>query len=160
MITELYNFAPGSYVVADEWNGNFSALYKTSLYHEEAIQDLTNSVAFPNSDLSAVFNAVRNSPNSHFIEGNSVLVSVEQEYYKTLSNSEDLNITVPLGLNGEVRVLIKIQNLRTEFPFVINYNGQINIYYEDYKYFNPGFYYIFMAESNGLLQVKLIEIGA
>jgi signal recognition particle subunit SRP54 len=37
MITELYTFSPSSYVVAEEWNGNFRVLYNTTLAHMEAI---------------------------------------------------------------------------------------------------------------------------
>jgi hypothetical protein len=162
MITEIYTFSPGSYVVAEEWNGNFRTLYQTSLAHEEAIQDYNNAVAYPNSDFTTIFESVKSKPDSWSISGDTVEVAPEQEYYKILSNSQNLNISIPDGgLNGETRILIQIPDLRTDFPFtILNYNGQKQIYYGDYKWFNPGFYYIFIAEGNGILQVKLIEIGA
>lgn len=161
MITELYNFAPGSYVVADEWNGNFSALYKINVAHEETIQDCYDIYAFPYSDLTDVFNAVNNKPNSHFVEGNSITVHAEQEYYKTLASGQNINITIPTNMNGECRVLIQIQELRTILPFVINYSGTsiINYGFYNYNYFRAGYYYIMIHEMNGIAQVKLIWTG-
>ena len=89
MITQLYTFSTGSYVVADEWNANFRVLYNTSLSHQDAITDAKNTIAFPLSDLSGVFSAVKGQPNSSFIPGNTVVIAPEQEYYKTLASGQD-----------------------------------------------------------------------
>lgn len=159
MIIQLYTFAPGSYVVADEWNANFRTIYNANLAHVEAIQDMNSTLAFKNGDLSDVYAAVRNQPNCFEISGTAVTVAPECEYYKVLGNGEDLIINIPRGLNSEARVLIQINKLRTELPFVITYNGQKYITYGNYKYFNIGYYYIMIAESNGVAQVKFVEIG-
>lgn len=162
MITELYTFAPGSYVVAEEWNANFRAIDNVNKSHADAITDAQNTVAFPNSDLSGVFNAVKRQPNSHFIDGNTVVIAPEQEYYKTLSNGQDLSINVPSGLNSQARILIQIQNNRTLLPFTVNYSGtkKINYGFYNYNYFRAGYYYIMIYETNGLAQIKLIWTGA
>lgn len=159
MITQLYTFAPGSYVVADEWNANFRTIYNVNLEHTESIQDATNVLAFKNGDLTNLYDTINRQPNSFEINGSVITVMPEYEYYKILGNGEDLIINVPMGLNAEVRILIQIQNLRTELPFIINYSGQKVVFYGDFKYFNPGYYYIIMYETNGLLQTKLIETG-
>jgi len=160
MIIQLYTFAPGSYVVADEWNANFRTIYNANLAHVEAIQDMNNTLAFKNSDLSGVYAAVRSQPNCFEISGTAVTVAPECEYFKVLGSGEDLVINVGQGLNAEARILIQLPDLRTDFPFVITYSGQQVIMYGDYKYFNPGYYYIMIYETNGLLQAKFIEIGA
>ena len=159
MITELYIFSPGSYVVADEWNANFNVLYKTTYEHLEAITDAYQVVAFPNSDLTGVFNAVKSQYNSFVIAGNSITVSTEREYYKVLSAGQDLSITIPENMNGESRVLIQIQEDRSLLPFSINYSGTTIVDHYDNYVFRSGYYYIMIYESNGLAQVKLIWTG-
>lgn len=159
MITQLYTFAPGSYVVADEWNANFRTIYNANLAHISAIQDAENLVVFPNSDLTDVFNAVRNQPNSFVINGTAVSISPECEYYKVLGSGEDLVINVPAGLNAEARILIQVQEERDLLPFSINYSGTTIInHYNDVGY-NAGYYYVMIYESNGVAQVKLIWTG-
>lgn len=159
MITELYLFSPGSYVVADEWNANFKTLYKVNIEHSTAITDAYNDIAFPNSDLTAVFNAVKSQYNSHHIDGNTVSVNVENEYYKTLSSGEDLVINIPTGMCGEARVLIQLQEDRSLLPFSVNYAGTTIInHYNDVGY-DAGYYYVMIYETNGVTQVKLIWTG-
>lgn len=159
MITELYLFSPGSYVVADEWNANFKTLYKVNIEHSVAITDAYNEIAFPNSDLTAVFNAVKSQYNSYAIAGNTVSVNVENEYYKTLSSGEDLVINIPTGMCGEARVLIQLQEDRSLLPFSVNYAGTIIInHYNNYTFW-AGYYYIMIYETNGVAQVKLIWTG-
>lgn len=162
MITELYTFTPGSYVVADEWNANFRVLYNSNVAHLEAINDAWATVAFPTSDLSSVYAAVRNQPNSFAIPGNTVTLSPECEYYKTLASGEDLAINIPSGMNAEARVLIRIQEDRSLLPFSINYVGSsiINYGFYDYLYFRSGYYYVMIYETNGVAQVKLVWTGA
>lgn len=161
MITELYTFSPSSYVVAEEWNGNFRALYNTTLAHMEAIADAQATIAFPNSDLTGVYNAVRSQLNSFAIPGNTVRVAPECEYYKTLANGQDLVINIPTGLNAEARVLIRIQEDRNLLPFSVNYVGTsiINYGFYNYNYFRSGYYYVMIYETNGVAQVKLIWTG-
>ena len=159
MITELYVFSPGSYVVADEWNANFRVLEKTAVLHEEAITDAYNNVAFPNSDLSGVFAAVKSKPNSSAIPGNTVTVAPEHEYYKTLSNGQDLTINIPTGLNAESRILIQIQEDRSLLPIVVNYDGTLIVNHYNNNVFWTGYYYVMIYETNGVAQVKLIWTG-
>ena len=161
MITELYTFSPSSYVVAEEWNANFRTLYNVNIAHLEAITDANSTIAFPNSDLTDVFNAVRSQLNSFAIPGNTVTIAPECEYYKTLANGQDLVINIPTGLNAEARVLIQIQEDRSLLPFSINYPGttRINYGFYNYNYFRSGYYYVMIYESNGVAQVKLIWTG-
>lgn len=159
MITELYTFSPSSYVVAEEWNVNFRVLYNTTLAHIEAIDDAQANIAFPNSDLTGVYNAVRSQLNSFAIPGNTVTVAPECEYYKTLASGQDLVINIPTGLNAEARVLIRIQENRSLLPFSVNYSGtKIISHYNNYV-FRAGYYYVMIYETNGVAQVKLIWTG-
>lgn len=159
MITELYIFTPGAYVVADEWNANFKTLYQVNIEHSTAITDAYNELAFPNSDFTALFNAVKSQYNSYAIAGNTVSVNVENEYYKTLSSGEDLVINVPTGMCGEARVLIQLQEDRSLLPFSVNYAGTTIInHYNNYTFW-AGYYYIMIYETNGVAQVKLIWTG-
>lgn len=161
MIIQLYTFAPGSYVVADEWNANFRTIYNANLAHVEAIQDAYNTLAFQDSDLSDVYAAVRSQPNCFAISGTAVTVAPECEYYKTLANGQDLVINIPTGLNAEARVLIQIQDDRSLLPFSIGYSGTtiINYGFYEYNYFRAGYYYVMIYETNGVAQVKLIWTG-
>lgn len=159
MITELYNFAPGSYVVADEWNANFRVLDKAAGEHTESITDAQNEIAFPDSDLTNLFSAVRRWADSFAIPGSTVVVSPECEYYKTLSSGEDLAISIPTGMNAEARVLIQIQEDRSLLPFSVSYGGNLIVDHYDNYVFWSGYYYIMIYESNGTAQVKLIWTG-
>jgi hypothetical protein len=159
MITQLYTLAPGSYVVADEWNANFRTIYNTNLAHYEAIQDAYNTLAFPSSDLSDVYAAVRSQPNCFEISGTDVTVAPECEYFKVLGSGEDLVINIPTGLNAEARVLIQIQDDRSLLPFSIGYSGTTIINHYNNYVFRAGYYYIMIYETNGVAQVKLIWTG-
>lgn len=161
MIIDLYTFAPGSYVVADEWNANFRTIYNANLAHVEAIQDAYNNLAFQGGDLSGVYASVRSQPDSFIISGTAVTVAPECEYYKTLSSGEDLVINIPTGLNAEARVLIQIQDDRSLLPFSVSYSGTsiVDYGFYGYNYFRAGYYYIMIYETNGLAQVKLIWTG-
>jgi hypothetical protein len=161
MIISLYTFAPGSFVVAEEWNSNFRTLYNTNLAHIEAITDANSTIAFPNSDLTSLFSAVSSQPNSFAIPGSSINISPECEYYKTLGSGEDLVINIPTGFNAECRILIQIQENRSLLPFSVSYAGTTIINYGFYNYnsFRSGYYYIMIYESNGIAQVKLIWTG-
>lgn len=162
MITELYTFAPGSFVVADEWNANFRVLYNVTIEHKDSIVDAYNEVAFPNSDLSGVFTAVNNKPNSSQIPEYTVTVGPQQEYYKTLANGRDLVINIPVGLNSESRVLIQTQNNRTALNqiFSVNYTGTKIINHDNNNVYRAGYYYIMIYETNNVAQIKLIWTGA
>lgn len=160
MIIQLYTFAPGSYVVADEWNANFRTLYNTNLAHVEAIQDMNNRLAFRNGDLSGVYAAVRSWPNCFEISGTAVTVAPECEYFKVLGSGEDLVINIPTGLNAEARVLIQIQENRSLLPFSVGYSGTTIINHYNNYVFRAGYYYVMIYETNGVAQVKLIWTGA
>lgn len=162
MITELYTFTPGSYVVADEWNANFRVLYNFNAQHTEAIADAYTDIAFPTSDLTAVFDAVRRYPNSFAIPGDTVTVAPECEYYKTLANGEDLTIQIPsTDLNAESRVLVRILDSTTLLPITVVYNGNELLSSSTYTNFtfSSGYYYVMIYEANGVAQVKLIWTG-
>ena len=160
MIIELYTFSPGSYVVADEWNANFRTIYKANMSHKESIDDMYNDLAFPDSDLSDVFSSVNSRPNSYEISGNRIVVAPEQEYYKVLSSSQDLIIHIDPGLNAESRILIQTQEDRYSKPFLIEYTGTIvENKFVNTPFYAAGFYYIFIYETNGVAQVKLIWTG-
>lgn len=159
MIIQLYTFAPGSYVVADEWNANFRTIYNANLAHVEAIQDMNNKLAFKNGDLSGVYAAVRSQPNSFEISGIAVTVAPECEYFKVLGSGEDLVINIPTGLNAEARVLIQIQDDRSLLPFSVGYSGTTIINHYDNYVFRAGYYYLMIYEANGVAQVKLIWTG-
>lgn len=157
MITQLYTFSAGSYVVAEEWNANFRTLYNANVAHEEAITDAYAQIAFPTSNLSDLFSAVNSQLNSFAIAGNSVTVAPECEYYKTLSSGEDLVINIPAGLSGEARVLIRIQEDRPLKPFTINYSGTKQESLGTLATFPAGIYMLFIFETNGLAQIKVTK---
>lgn len=166
MITQMYTFSPGSFVVADEWNANFNVLYKTSSEHAQAISDAYDETAFPNSDLSNVFAAVNNEFNSFKIEGDSasvsVTVGVNQEFYKTLASGQKLVIEFPQGgLDGESRILLRLQENRYSLPFSVSptYSGTTIINHYNNYVFRPGYYYIMIYETNNVAQLKLIWTG-
>lgn len=158
MIIQLYTFAPGSFVVAEEWNANFRTLYNTSLAHIEAITDANSTIAFPNSDLTPLFSAVSSQPNSFAIPGSSINISPECEYYKTLGSGEDLVINIPTGFNAECRILIQIQENRSLLPFSVSYAGTV-IKIGELSEYPSGNYIIFIYETNGIAQIKLIKSG-
>lgn len=163
MIYELYSFSPGTFVVADEWNANFKTLYNTSSAHTESIEDAVNMIAFYDSDMTDIYNAVRLRKDSDYIFNTNVQVLAGHEYYRTLGTGERLSIEIPdRGISGECRILIELQDQRTQLPFSVSYTGttDIDFGYYDYEYFVPGYYYIMIYENNGLAQIKLIWTGA
>lgn len=160
MINQLYTFTVGTYVVADEWNSNFKALANSNADCVQAIEDAEVSVAFPDDDLTQLFNAVRKKPNSFAIAGSTVIVQPECEYYKALADGEDLAIQIPTGLNAEVRVAIYLPSERSLLPFSVLYDGEQVVDYGEFDTFRQGHYFILIYETNGLAQVKLIWTGA
>lgn len=160
MINQLYTFTVGTYVVADEWNANFKALANSNADCVQAIEDAEVSVAFPDDDLTQLFNAVRKKPNSFAIAGSTVIVQPECEYYKALADGEDLAIQIPTGLNAEARIAIKISDDRDLQPFSVFYEGELKVNVGMGEFFSKGVYFIMIHETNGLAQVKLIWTGA
>lgn len=159
MINSLYSFSPDSNVVADEWDANFRALQDNTNNCADAIVDANNAIAFPDSDLSNLFDVVESQPNSFAIPGTTVIVAPESEYYKTLSSGEDITISVPTGLNASARIFIKTTEQRDLPPFIILYNGdktETNMGLPDYP---AGMYMIFLYETNGLCMVKIVSAG-
>lgn len=159
MINQLYTFTVGTYVVADEWNANFKALANSNADCVQAIEDTEVSVAFPDDDLTQLFNAVRKKPNSFGIAGSTVVVQPECEYYKALADGEDLAIQIPTGLNAEARIAIRLSSERSLLPFSVLYNGEQVIDYGLVEKFREGYYFILIYETNNLAQVKLIWTG-
>lgn len=167
MITQLYVFSPGSYVVAEEWNANFNVLYQANYSHSEAIDDAYSTIAFPDSDLSGVFAQVRARDNSRFIPGDSAVVAFDiaagHEYYKTLATGQDLFINIPHTMNGRARVLFELQEDRQLLPFNAGfdsgYQGEVNINHFNNNVFRAGYYYIMIYVTNGVAQLKLIWTG-
>ena len=161
MITQLYTFSPGSYVAAEEWNSNFKALQSVNSVHSESLSDAYDELAFPSSDDTQIISRAKAFQNSWGVNDPTIIVAPEQEYYKVLSNGQDIVINIPTGLNSGARVLIQTQETRTQFPFTINYDGTkvISYGFYNYNYFRPGFYYIMIYETNGVAQVKLIWTG-
>lgn len=161
MIIELFNFSPGSFVVADEWNSNFKVLYQSNDAHTEAITYAYNIYAFPDSDLTDIFNAVKNDANSHYISGNTLdktLVYAEQEYYAEVSTQ--MNIGIPVGVNGEVRILVHLTSDQTLLPFNITYEGStLIVNHYNNNVFRSGYYYIMIYETNNVAQAKIIWTG-
>lgn len=160
MIIELYTFSPGSFVVADEWNANFRTLRKIALEHTESIEDGFASIAFPDSDLTAIFNSIRSRPNSHSFTGNSITESqlyAEQEYYGEVSSQ--LNVTIPVGMSGEARILVHLLSDQSLMPFNINYSGTKIVDHYNNNVFREGYYYLMIYESNNVAQVKVIWTG-
>lgn len=160
MINQLYTFSIGSYVVADEWNANFRVIDESNKDCESAIEDAEDAVAFPTDDLTLLFNSVKNKQNSFAIAGNNVVISPQSEYYKTLANGSDLNITIPDDFSSEARIILKTQNDRTLLPFTVSYGGETNIRYGLDLVFPAGLYYIMIYAINGVAQIKLLWTGA
>jgi hypothetical protein len=167
MITQLYVFSPGSYVVAEEWNSNFRVLYQTASAHTEAINDAYATIAFPDSDMSGVFAQVRARDDSHFIPGTAAVVAVDiaasHEYYKTLATGQDLFINISQTMNGEARILLQLQEDRQLMPFDAafagGFQGEVIINHYNNYVFRAGFYYIMIYVTNGVAQLKLIWTG-
>lgn len=159
MINKLNVFSENTYVVAEEWNTNFRVLNQSNEDCATAINDANEQLAFSNGDLSGVYAKVKSEQNSTQIPGLGVTVSAEQEYYKTLSSNQDLQIGIPLGMNGEARIAIYIPDNRSQKPFSIEYSGTQIINYYNATEFVAGYYYIMIYETNGVTMVKLIWTG-
>ena len=164
MITQLYVFSPGSFVVAEEWNANFRVIYRESITQKEAIADAFSTVAFPDSDLSAVYAQIRARGDSTNIDGkDAVDIAAGHEYYKTLANGEDLQINIDGNMNGEARILFKTEEDRSLLPFSASFvggvQGTVIIDHDNNFNFPAGSYYIMIYVTNRVAQLKLIWTG-
>lgn len=173
MIIQLYEFSVGSYVVAEEWNTNFRTLKECCISHRLSIQDAYNEIAFPTSDLTQVFNAIKGWPN--VISNSSydaVFVKNNYEVYVgPVPSQTQVQIHIPAGMNGESRVIFTLPELMTsDAPILVYYNGVAVTTLKDkngdcyvdagaYPYYNAGTYYVMIHELNGKAQVKLISTG-
>lgn len=171
MIVQLYSFSVGSFVIAEEWNANFRVLHDTCAEHILAIEDAYDTLAFPNSDLTYVFDSIRITDTNAEMNQDYVgfIVDRNKEYFVgALPNQTPVNITIRQGMEGECRVVFNLPELMTlEAPIRITYKGvvitpkdatadcYVNTGY--YNYFNPGIYYVMIHEQNGKAQVKLIS---
>lgn len=164
MINELYTFSPSSFVLADEWNANFSVLRKTSNDHLVAIKDGYNNLAFVNGDLTDVYNAADNFINSSAFSGTSLhITSPNNEYYNTtnITSSQQLALNVE-KINGEARVLFKTSGTRSLSPVAITYAGgsaNINFIDNSENWNNAGTKVIFLYEMNNKLNVRMVKAG-
>lgn len=163
MITQLYVFSPGSYVVAEEWNANFRILYQATYSHREAINDAYSVVAFPDSDLSGVYAQIRARGDSSYIEGNAVDIAASHEYYKTLASGEDLDIRIPGDMNGEARIVLKLEEDRQLLPFSAAFSGGIPgtviVNHSESYAFDAGTYFLMIYVTNRVAQIKVIWTG-
>lgn len=160
MINQLYTFTVGTYVVADEWNANFKVLANSNADCVQAIEDAEVSVAFPDDDLTQLFNAVRKKPDSEGFSSTEQSITLNiaagKEYYGTLTGTQDLFLSIPKNMNGEARVAVMVAQERSLRFFdapgaIINDGG--------FDKFRAGYYFILIYETNGLAQVKLIWTG-
>lgn len=156
MIQQLYIFSGGSYVVAEDWNANFGALKTSNDNCETAITDANNALAFPDSDLTSLYTALKSQLNSFRIPGTSIVISPECEYTKALNETQELYITVPENFNSEARIVFSTPNTRNFIPFHFNYEGTVNYLDDITSWQNPGMKFVFLYETNGNLYVKLI----
>lgn len=163
MITQLYVFSPGSFVVAEEWNANFRVIYRESITQKEAIADAFSVIAFPDSDLSGVYAQIRARGDCSEIIGNAVDIAASHEYYKTLANGEDLQINIDGNMNGEARILFKTEEDRNLLPFSAGFvggvQGTVIIDHDNNFNFPAGSYYIMIYVTNKVAQLKLIWTG-
>lgn len=176
MITQLYEFSVGSYVVAEEWNANFRVLKDFCVEHTLSIADAYNSVAFSNSDLTQVFNKIRGwanvLTNQPYNAQNGLILDRNKEFYiQALPEQQQVHLQIPTNMNGECRVIFTLPELMTsDAPILIYYKGaavttlrdKVGDCYIDagaYPYYNAGLYYVMIHELNGKAQVKLISTG-
>lgn len=166
MITELYTFSPGSYVVADEWNANFSTLFNVAGQHSEAITDAYNLVAFYTSDLSLVYARVDVQQNSYSFSGTALEIkSPNVEYWQNrveeITDSQELVVTVG-HINGEARVIFRTSTDRSLTPVTVNYAGgaeNINFIDDSRVWQEAGTKVLFFYESNNKLNVRMAKAG-
>lgn len=158
MITQLYVFSPGSYVIAEEWNANFRVLKNVNLSHQEAITDAFQVVMFKGGDYTPIYNRVNNTTNSSAVIGNSFVVTVDNEYYKELGSGEQ--VVADVGhINGEARIILKTAQNDSLPPLRINYiGGDANIVWPNgiAHWFLAGMKFVFLLERNNKLYVKMI----
>ena len=162
MINKLYTFSLGTYVVAEEWNANFDAVNKSNIECANAIKDAEVSVAFPDDDLTQLFNAIRKKPDSEAFTSTEQSITLNivagKEYYGILTGTQDLFLSIPRNMNGEARVAVRVDQER-DLRFFEATEGAI-IDDGGFNEFRAGHYFILIYETNGLAQVKLIWTGA
>lgn len=157
MINQMYIFTVGANVVAEEWNANFNVLRNSNEECLKAVEDAQNELAFPDSDLSGVHDALRARPNSFEIPTDTVIVQPECEHYKVLSSGQDLKIQIPKGFNSQARILIKVPDERSLIPVSVLYNGTHTISTGGQQTYKSGYYFVFVLEMNNTAYVKLVN---
>lgn len=163
MIYELYSFSPGTFVVADEWNSNFTVLNNNANVQEEAIIDGNNELALKSGDLSGVYARTNAQPNSTIISGLSFNVtSPNQEFWlgNDLAPDQQLNINVQ-KIKGEVRILFKTDgNIRDFSPINLTYAGgseAIDFIEDSRTWSNNKTKVLFLYEMNDRLNARIVE---
>jgi len=158
MITQLYIFSPGSYVVAEEWNANFRVLLNTNLVHQESIVDAGDIIMTTSDDYTQIYNAVNSKKNSQDVAGLSIQVLVDNEYRKSLSSGQKLVANVG-RISGEARIILQTAQDDVLQPLQINYaGGSENVVWENgiAQWYAAGMKFVFLLERNGKLYVKMI----
>lgn len=157
MINQLYTFSVGQYVVADEWNANFSVINDSNSACATGVVDANAAIMFPASETSALFAAIDNSANSFFNDGRTLDVMVNCEYYENLSDSDDLTISVG-HIKGESRIILHTGNTRSLCPISFNYIGgatAVDFISDRRVWGSPGYKFIFLYEFNNRLNVRM-----
>ena len=157
MISQLYIFSPGSYVVADEWNGNFAAIDNSNTDCEEAIADANSVICFEDSDMTQVFAAINAGANSVNIPGTSITLSPNIEYYKALSNGTDLTVTIPDSMVGESRLVISTADDRPLAPITFLYSGDVVWNNGIADWYLAGTKFVFIYVINGTAYIKMVS---
>ena len=158
MITQLYVFSPGSFVVAEEWNANFRVLLNTNLIHQESIVDASDVIMTTSDDYTQIYNAVNSKKNSQDAAGLSIQVLVDNEYRKSLSAGQQLVANVG-RISGEARIILQTAQNDVLSPLQINYaGGNENVVWENgiAQWYAAGMKFVFLLERNGKLYVKMI----
>lgn len=160
MINSLYVFVAGSYVVADEWNSNFSAIGASNSDCADAIIDAYEVICFMDSDLTQVFNVIKATKDSTSIPGTSVVLSPNNEYYKSLSNGTDLAVSIPSDFIGEARIVIKTFNDRILAPIIFTYSGDVVWNNGIADWYKAGTKFVFIYVINGIAYIKMLGTEA
>jgi len=158
MINSLYIFSKDLPVVAAEWNANFNAIAKSNTDCAAAIVGANSVIAFEDSDLTNVYNAVKQSPNSFNIAGSAVTLSVNCEYYKALSSGNDLTVNIPTSYQGEGRIIISTNDTRLLTPIIFNYSGTVVWKNGIADWCLAGTKAVFIYVINGTAYIKMIQM--
>lgn len=158
MINSLYVFSKDLPVVAAEWNANFNAITKSNTDCAAAIVDANSVIAFEDSNLTSVYDIIKQSPNSFNIPGNNITLSVNCEYYKALATGSDLIATIPADFEGECRIIISTTENRVLAPITFIYTGDVVWKNGIADWYLAGTKAVFIYVINGTAYIKMIQM--